>query len=65
MIYSGSTSDALWSKIGGFRIGIDIPLVTKEMDSDFKYSDEELDEDFDVIDGVVYVQNYLPLEIQV
>jgi hypothetical protein len=63
--YSGSIPDAHWGKIGGFRIGIDIPLVTEEMDSDFEYSDEELDEDFDVIDGVVYVQDYLPSEIQV
>jgi hypothetical protein len=52
-------TDAPWGKIGGFRIGIDIPLVTEEMDSDVEYSDEEeLEEDFDIVDGIVYVRDF-------
>ena len=58
--YKGLTCiDVHWRKISGFHIEIDISLVIDEMDFDMEYFDkEELEEDFDVVNGILYVRDF-------
>jgi hypothetical protein len=56
-----STSDAPWGRIGNFRIGIDISLLTEEFNSDEEDDDDE-EGVSEVLDGIVYVFHPLPFE---
>ena len=56
----GPSEDAPWGRIGDFRVGIDIQIVTEEMQLDFEDEDELAIVESDELAGVVYIADIEP-----